>query len=97
MNVKINIIEQKNRITKIINSFEQYYKNNYLDWDIKELTLSHQILGTLIMTFKKADYMEKSLDYFEKNEMMELFNIELEEVIIITNFYYETFVIKKGV
>lgn len=95
MNVKI--IEQKNKITEIIDCFEEYYKNNHLSWSLKELTLSHQILGTLIMTFKKAEYMEKSINYFKENDMMELFNIELEEVIIITEFYYKTFVLKKGV
>lgn len=90
------IIElQKNKIIKIINDFEVYYQQNYLDWDIKETSVAHQILGTLILTFKKTEYMEQALEFFQKNELMDVYNLELEEVKIITD-YYENIFIKKG-
>lgn len=96
MDVETILIEQKNKITNIINCFEDYYQYNYLTWDIKELTCAHNILGILILTFKKVENMEKSIKIFRDNDIFEIYMIELEEVKLITEFYYETFVVKKG-
>lgn len=96
MSVRTTILEQKNKLIEIVNSFEEYYLNNHLLWEIKEVVVSHQILGILILTFKKTESMEKSIEYFEDNGFMENFNFELDEVIIITDFYYDAFVTKKG-
>ena len=85
---------QKDKLVQIINDFEVYYKQNYLEWDIKEITIAHQILGTIILTFKKTEYMEHALDFYKKNDLMDIYNIELEEVKIITD-YYETAFIKR--
>lgn len=40
--------------------------------------------------------MEKSIKIFKDNDIFEIYMIELEEVKLITEFYYETFVVKKG-
>lgn len=93
--IKNKITEQKNKLFEIIASFESYYESNNLEWDIKEISSSHQILGTLIITFKKLEYMEQSIDYFVENDLLENFLLELEEVVIIVD-YYETVFIKKG-
>lgn len=95
MNVRVIITEHKNKMIKIIDGFEDYYQWNYLQWDVRELASSHKILGILILTFKKIESMEKSIEYFEENDLMETFQLELEEVKIITEFYYEKLVIKK--
>jgi hypothetical protein len=94
MDIKQTLQIQKNKLIQIINDFEIYYKQNYLEWDIKEITIAHQILGTLILTFKKTEYMDYALEFYQKNDLMDIYNIELEEVKIITN-YYETAFIKK--
>lgn len=92
----VNILKtQKNKIIEIINEFERYYNQNHKEWSIKDISASHQILGTLMLTYKKVESMEQALQYFKQNDLMELFNIELEEVNIITD-YYEGVFIKKG-
>lgn len=95
MDTKEKLQLQKNKLIKIINDYEIYYKQNHLEWDIKETSIAHQILGTLILTFKKTEYMEHSLEYFQTNDLMDMYNLELEEVEIITE-YYENVFIKKG-
>lgn len=85
---------QKIKIIEIIKNFEIYYLHHHLSWNMKELSSSHQILGTLILTFKKLESLEKSLDLFKENDLMETFDLEFKEVTIISEYYYDTFVLK---
>ncbi len=89
--LKIN----RNKLVEIIDEFEVYYTQNHPQWSIKDITAAHQILGTLILTYKKVEYMEQAIDYFKQNDLMDVFNIELEEVKMITDYYNNVF-IKKG-
>lgn len=94
--INLVLVTQKTKIFEIITNFETYYQNNYLDWDIKEITASHQILGTLIMIFKKLESMQESIEYFIENDLLEMFELELKEVVIIVDYYHEIFRNKKG-
>ena len=89
------LTNQKNRIIQIINGFEVYYDKNYLEWDSNETTIAQKILGVLIITFKKTEDLEAMLPHFEKNNLIEMFILEVEKVIIITDFYYDVFVSEK--
>lgn len=90
-----NILKlHKDKIVKIIDEFQIYYEQNNADWDIKDTSAAHQILGTLILTYKKLEYMEQSLEYFVKNDLMDLFNIQIEEVKIVTDYYQDIFMEK---
>lgn len=95
MNTKEILELQKNKLINIVSDYETYYKQNHLDWDIKETSLAHQILGTLILTFKKLEYMCHALEYCQENDLMDVYNLELEEINIVTE-YYENIFIKKG-
>lgn len=91
-----NILKKnKNTLVDIIDEFEVYYAQNHQQWSIKDMASAHQILGTLILTYKKVEHMELAIEYFKTNDLMDVFNLELEEVNIIIDYYYNVF-IQKG-
>jgi len=95
---KENLKKLKLKITEIINELKFYYEKNSKNWDDENNTIFNQMVGTIILSFKKVESIEeilKNISIYQK-EMPELLEIEVEEVEIIVNFYYETFINKKG-
>ena len=86
---KVNI--EKEKLKEIIVGFESYFLLNYKSWDEIETEIAHQILGTLIFTFKKAENLEKLLPYVPENQH-ELLDIEIIEIGMITEYYEKVFV-----
>ena len=96
---KENLDNLKNQIVEILNALKLYYEENSKDWDQKNNMVFNELLGTLIITSKKIESIEKILNNLNdfQPSIVELLEIEVEEVEVIVEFYYDTFIIKKGV
>jgi endonuclease III-like uncharacterized protein len=95
---KENLNQLKIKINEILNELKFYYEVNSGNWDEENNAIFSQMVGTIILSFKKIESVEESLNNvsnFQK-EIPELLEIEVEEVEVIVNFYYETFINKKG-
>jgi hypothetical protein len=95
---KENLNQLKIKINEILNELKFYYEVNSGNWDEENNAIFSQMVGTIILSFKKIESVEEILNNvsnFQK-EIPELLEIEVEEVEVIVNFYYETFINKKG-
>lgn len=96
---KENLDNLKNQIIEILNELKLYYEENSKDWDQKNNQVFNELLGTIIITSKKIESIEKILNNLNdfQPSIVDLLEIEVEEVEVIVEFYYDTFITKKGV
>ena len=82
---KENLKKLKLKITEIINELKFYYEKNSKNWDDENNTIFNQMVGTIILSFKKVESIEeilKNISIYQK-EMPELLEIEVEEVVVV--------------
>jgi len=99
MEKNLNLDFIKEKITQIINEYNVYYKNNVQTWDDENKKISNEMLGTLIIIYKKIESIEYVITNNEKFKAMdlnEIIIIEVEEINTIVDFYYKVFIEKKG-
>lgn len=96
---KENLDNLKNQIIEILYEFKNYYNLNSSLWDEENKSMFNQMVGTIIITEKKITSIESIIQKIEnyQDNILELLEIEIEEVEIIIDYYYEIFVNKKGV
>lgn len=99
MEKNLNLDSIKEKITHIINEYNIYYENNVQKWDDENKIIAHEMLGTLIIIYKKIEsieYVLNNTEILKEINLDEIIILEVEEIKTIIEFYYKVFIEKKG-